>query len=425
MSSREKSGYSVRELCGLVDETIRNTFDQEVWVRGVISGLTRSGNGHVYFNLIDPSDLGQSPEATLPVALFASARQRVNAILRKTNAARMEDGIEIRVRGQVTYYSQQGRIQLIMSLIDPAYTLGQIEAAKAELLQELAADGLLTANGTLPFPALPLRIGLVTSSGSAAEADFMHELELSGYPFAVTLFNTRVQGEDAVPDLVHALNAASTTDLDLIAVVRGGGARTDLVAFDHRDVARAIAASKTPVIVGIGHEIDSSVADQVAARSTKTPTACAAVVVESVRQFDQRVERCADTIAQLVNVRLTEDAQRVDRLTGRLNRIAAETVGTQRSRLDIAANRLAAGSARSLERASHHLATATIRIDALDPQVALARGWSITHDVAGKVIRSVEDVALGAELITTVADGQINSTSSRIERKTDNKTNND
>lgn len=414
MATESKPSYSVSELCDLVDATIRDTFDSELWVRGIISGLTRSANGHVYFDLIDPSDLGRSPDATLPVALFANAKQRVNAILRKTNATRMEDGIEIRIRGQVTYYPRQGRIQLIMSLIDPAYTLGQLEAAKAELLRELESDGLAAANSAVPFPILPLRIGLVTSSGSAAEADFLHELELSGYPFDVTLFDSRVQGDEAVPDLATAILAAAATEVDLVAIVRGGGARTDLVAFDHGRVARAIAAAERPVVVGVGHETDLSVADQVAARSAKTPTACAGLIIDVVRQFDQRVERCSEAIAHLAGARVVDASQRLDRLTARLNRVAADSTGKQQSRLDVANSRLATGAIRTVERASHRLATATIRIDALDPQVALARGWSITQDATGKVIRSVDDVALGAELVTTVADGKISSTSTQV-----------
>ena len=347
-----------------------------------------------------------------------SHRQRVNAILRKTNAARMADGIEIRIRGQVTYYPRQGRVQLIMSLIDPAYTLGQLEAAKTALMAELASEGLVEAKQMLwsvPFPPLPLRVGLVTSSGSAAEADFLKELQDSSYPFEVTLFDSRVQGEEAVGELVAAIDAATEYEIDVIAIVRGGGARTDLAAFDHGDVARAIAASPKPVVVGVGHEIDRSVVDQVAADAAKTPTACAAGLVARMMAFDRRVERCRQRIGQVSHTLVRAQQHQVQSAGVRLNRLSTQAIARQSTVLELAQRRLASGAERRLERESHRLATATIRVDALDPRVALARGWSITHDGSGRLVRSAADLPTGTTLITTVADGTVASTVTAIE----------
>ncbi len=384
----QKPGYTVSEVCDAVTRTITDAFPNEVWVRGVLSGVKRSANGHVYFDLIDPADLGRSPEAVLPVALFAASRHRVNAILRKTNAARMEDGTEVRIRGEVAYYPKQGRVQLIMSLIDPAYTLGQLEEAKARLLAELKAEGLLDANKQLGFPLLPLRVGLVTSGGSAAEADFLDELRQVDYPFEITLFDTRVQGAEAAAEVAAAIESAgSETDLDVVALVRGGGARTDLATFDHEDVARAIARCPHPVIVGVGHEIDTSVADQVACRSAKTPTAVAVALVEAVTGFERRVDLAAT----------------------RLGRLSAEALARQTGRLDLAINRLGNAGRRATEQAGHKLDNLTVRIDALDPQRALARGWSITHTADGQLVTSATAVPSGTELITTVNDGTLTS----------------
>jgi exodeoxyribonuclease VII large subunit len=403
--------YSVLDVCHMVEDTISAAFPDEIWVKGVLSGLNRSAAGHVYFDLIDPGDLGQSPDATLPVALFASSRQRVNAILRKTKAARMEDGVEIRIRGRVAYYPRQGRVQLIMSLIDPAYTLGLLEAAKAALLLELAEIGLLDANQSLRFPVLPLRVGLITSSGSAAEADFMQELAQSGLPFAVTLFDSRVQGDGAVGELISALARASAdASLDVVAMIRGGGARTDLATFDNRDLALAIASSKTPVVVGVGHEIDSSVADEVAARSMKTPTACASYLVGTVVEFATRVERCRTRLLQLAAQHLERSQQRLAVAGNVLNRVSSQATARQYGHLDLAQRRLSDGTARSIERSEHQLATARLRVNALDPQAALARGWSITHTAKGDLVRSIDGVESGVRLVTTLAGGTIMST---------------
>ncbi|MEL7158407.1 MAG: exodeoxyribonuclease VII large subunit, partial [Actinomycetota bacterium] len=179
---------TVRELCTAVSAVVAEGLPDEVWVKGAISGLKRSANGHVYFDLIDPTDdVGAATGELLPVALFAANKHRVNSILRKSGAVRMTDGLEIRIRGRVAFYPAQSRIQLIMSLIDPAYTTGQLAVARQALLDQLRAEGVLGRNATRAFPVLPLRVGLVTSDQSAAFADFEHELAASGYAFSILL----------------------------------------------------------------------------------------------------------------------------------------------------------------------------------------------------------------------------------------------
>lgn len=403
-------GMTVKELCAVIERTINDAFGEELWVTGSISGLSRSANGHVYFNLVDPTELGQAAAATLPVALFAKSKQRVNAILRKTGAVRMSDGVEIRIRGAVTFYQRQGRVQLIMSLIDPAFTLGQIEMARSKLLNDLRTEGLLDANTRLERPVLPLRIALITSAGSAAHADFRHELESSPYPFEITLIDTRVQGEDAPRSICAAFNTLKGLPVDVAALVRGGGARTDLVAFDHASVARAIARSPFPVFSGIGHEIDRAVADEVAAVAAKTPTACAAMLVELVSQFEQRVDRASERIAASAGNHLGLADLHLSASRTRLSQAASLAIGTQEARITAAAMGISFRTRHLLEQAEHKLSNAEILLAALDPAAALARGWSITHRSSGQLVRSIDDVALGDELVTTVTTGKIVST---------------
>lgn len=406
------NGYTVAELCRHVEAAINTTFPDEIWVRGIISGLKRSANGHVYFDLVDPGKLGENPEATLPVALFMNARQRVNAILRKSSATRMTDGAEIRIRGAVAYYPRQGRVQLIMSLIDPAYTLGQLEIGKAQLLAELRTEGLLDANRRRDFPAVPLRVALITSANSAAEADFLSELGHSGHRFDVTTFDSRVQGLEAVDELTAALAEAGrlADAFDVVAIVRGGGARTDLAAFDHGRVARAIAACPLPVVVGVGHETDSSVADLVAARTAKTPTACAGLLIEAVRTFDARLSRLAREISARVQWRLVDERRRLATGSHRLARVS-DQVAQHHRLLDLTEGRLRAAAHRQLDRRGHQLETAELKIGFLDPAANLARGWSIVHDAHGGLVRSVDGAPTGHELVITVADGRLLATS--------------
>lgn len=400
---------TVRQLCEVVDQTITTLFPDELWVRGAISGLKRSANGHVYFDLIDPDD--DRSTAVLPVALFANNRHRVNAILRKSGGGvKMTDGIEIQIRGRLTYYPRQSRLQLLMSLIDPAFTLGQITANRDRVLAALRADGVVELNRRLPRPVLPLRLALVTSSGSAAEADFLHELETSSHPFEVITIDARVQGDDAVPSITGALARAEGLDVDAIALVRGGGARTDLIAFDHEQVARAIATCPVPVIVGIGHEIDRSIADEVAHETAKTPTACARFFIDSVDGFRARVDAAASGIDRSSQRILAAASSSLTEARSRLGRSAIRTVEREATRLELLQDGVVRSSRRVLERSDAQLDAISVRLADLDPATTMARGWSITRGPDGRVVRSVTDISEGDQLVTTLADGAVRST---------------
>src|SRR5262249_11965720 len=182
-------------------------------------------------------------------------------------------------------YAPQGRVQLKMTAIDPVFTVGGIAVARERVVRGLAADGVLDRNACTAMPLVPLRVGLVTSVGSAAFHDFVHELGASGLAFRVAVVDVRVQGDNASRRIVYGLRQMAVRELDVVVLVRGGGSRADLAPFDSDAVARAIVAMAVPVICGVGHETDRSVADQVAHTSCKTPTACAQLLVAQVREF--------------------------------------------------------------------------------------------------------------------------------------------
>lgn len=404
-----QDAVTVRQLCDVIDQAVNTLFPDEIWVRGAISGLKRSANGHVYFDLVDPDET--SPSAVLPVALFANNKHRVNAIMKRSGGGvKMTDGIEIQIRGQLTYYPRQSRMQLIMSLIDPAFTLGQMTAQRDRVLAALRADGLLDANQRVQRPALPLRICLITSMGSAAEADFLHELDSSSYPFEIISIDTRVQGDEAVASIVKALTNAQALDVDAIALVRGGGARTDLIAFDDELVARAIATSKLPVIVGVGHETDRSVADEVAHSAAKTPTACARFFIDHVDVFGARVDAAANGIARASDRTLIAANATLVNARSRLARSAIRTVEREALRLELAHDGIGRSVGRVLERLDGQLEAWSIRLSDLDPATTMARGWSITRGSDGKAVRSAADVVPGDTLRTTLVDGELRST---------------
>jgi exodeoxyribonuclease VII large subunit len=279
----EATTFSVVELNSRVRDSLRRAFTDEVWVRGEAQNLSRSSAGHTYFSLVEKvAGRGDRVQGRLDVALFRDDRRAVTRALAEVPGAELGNDVEVRIRGRVTVYPPTGRYQLVMTGIDPVFTVGGIAANRERVLRALAADGLLDANGRLELAPVPLRVGLITSSGSAAYHDFVHELEASGYAWRVTVVDVRVQGAAAARRIKWALGQLAQLDLDAVVLARGGGSRTDLAAFDTDLVARAIAGMPVPVITGVGHETDRSVADDVAYRACKTPTACAQLLTARV-----------------------------------------------------------------------------------------------------------------------------------------------
>ena len=286
--------FTVAELGERIKQVLNDAFGDELWVEGEIRNLSRARSGHMYFDLVEPEpdgSAGRQPEATVSVALFRFNRERVEETLRRHGGMAMEDGMKIRIQAKLDFWPPGGRLQLYMSGIDPNFTLGELEAERLRLLEKLHDEGLLTKNRSVSFPVAPLRIGLVTSNGSAAHHDFWDELVNSGLAWEVLLADTPVQGADAPPRIAAAIGAVGQAGVDVIAVVRGGGSRTDLVAFDNELVARAIAAASVPVVTGVGHEIDRTIADEVAHEAQKTPTACAVFIVSAARAHLESVEK--------------------------------------------------------------------------------------------------------------------------------------
>ncbi len=399
--------WRVSELTMAVDAALAVCFPDEVWVRGEVSSLRRASSGHVYFDLVEPGENGSHPRAKLAVALFATDKASVNATLRRAgDAVRMTDGVEIRLRARVAVYGAQGQLQLKMTAIDPAYTLGQMADQRQRTLRQLAAEGLLEANARLVLAPRPWRIGLVTSVGSAAEADFLHELDASGLAFEVVVVDARVQGRDAARSVAAALaRLAAGQPVDVVALVRGGGARTDLAAFDELDLARAVARCPVPVMTGIGHEIDSSVADQVAQLAHKTPTACAAHLVERARHFHLRVEEAFAAITTAALARLAAAQRDLARHRTVASRAGSTALAQAGQRLDERHRRLARSAPMAVRGARLELDAVAARVAAVDPARALARGWSITRTADGTLVRDPGQLRAGDRLVTTVAGG--------------------
>ena len=415
--------YTVGELTGAINSALRDAFGGGVWVVGEISGLTVRGP-HTYFSLVEEVD---GEKASMNVQFFAYAKKALRPLLAQ-HRLELTDGTRIRIKGTLDVYAPTGRLGLKLSDIDPQFTLGDISAARDAVLRQLAADGLLERNAQVPMPTVPLHIGVVTSVGSAAWHDLTDQLVSSGVGFQISAVDARVQGDDAPAMVAAGITILAARGVDVVVVVRGGGARNELAAFDTAEVARAIAQCPVPVLTGIGHEIDHTVADDVAHSAYKTPTAVAGALVDMVRDAIAASETMWRDIVTLAQTQMATAASdlgtRAHRVAGRTHAAVSrsdERLRARRERLvgvralldrtDVALRRRGTEVARMVP---DRLRLATERLDALerrraavDPAHLLARGWSITTDASGEVVRSVADVASGDVLTTRVADGVV------------------
>jgi exodeoxyribonuclease VII large subunit len=423
---------TVLELTTALRDAARRAFPREVWVRGEVQNLRRSQNGHVYFSLVEKAGRGDTPRARIDVTLFRDDRRAVSKALAEVPGAELADDVEVRIRGRIELYAPQGRLQVVMTGIDPVFTVGEIAVARERVLRELAAEHLLGVNGALAMPLVPLRIGLVTSAGSAAYHDFVQELKVSGLRFEVDVVDVRVQGAAASRRIVYGLRQLAGRDLDVVVLARGGGSRADLGPFDTDTVARVIAAMPVPVVVGVGHEVDRSVADEVAHTSCKTPTACAQLLVDRVRAFvhlldtaSQRVahrarahtaiaQRTLDDAARRIQrgvpAALARERAQVERHQGRVEELARLRARDAQRHLDDCSRRVGDLARSRVREATLALDGRAATVRALDPRRVLERGYTITRDEHGRAVRRMTDAPPGSSLFTEVADGVVAST---------------
>jgi exodeoxyribonuclease VII large subunit len=419
--------FTVSQLAELINTRLRAGYDDGVWVRGEIQGWSSRGP-HAYFTLAD--DQSES-KAVIQVAFFAPQRERLRRLLERHHLV-LGDGMKVRIHGYLDFYAPNGRLTLKMGGIDPRFTLGDLAQQRDQVLRRLVAGGHLDRNRRHRLSPVPLRIGVVTSVGSAAWHDFENELKASAIGFRLAVCDVRVQGEHAVAMVARGIEALACRPLDAVVVIRGGGARNELAVFDAEAIAMAIAGAAVPVLTGLGHEVDRSVADEVAHSSFKTPTACAQYLVQTSRQYLGAAEAAYAQVVNLSRVRLdgagqrlADRAHRIARRThaavGRADEGLAQRVGILRRsaarQLGGAERRLAAGSAQLRARAQQAIAAEHRHVEALagrtrtlDPAAMLERGWTITRRADGAVVRSSVGIAAGDVIDTEFADGHLLST---------------
>jgi exodeoxyribonuclease VII large subunit len=362
---------------------------------------------HAYFQLVERDEKGT---ATIHVSLFANNLRRLQPLLRQHRLT-LQDGVKVKVFGVPDVYDGSGKFSLKISDIDPRFTLGDLAAARDEIVKRLIAGGLYDENRERELPAAPLRLGIITSVGSAAWHDAMHELEESGIGFNIKVANVRVQGDEAIPMIVEAIWAlGSRTDLDVILLMRGGGSRTDLACFDAEEIAVAIAQCGLPVFTGIGHEIDHSIADEVAYASYKTPTACASAICELVNEYVEETEDVWASIAGIAQQQLALAESRLNERGNAIRTKAITAVERAHTHVALSASRLATRPISLLATHESQVNYLAERVRLLDPVNTMARGWSITRTATGVTLRKAGDAISGDDIVTTFSDGTVVST---------------
>ncbi len=405
--------WTVAALLLAVSDALAARF-AAVSVRGELSGFTRAASGHCYFTLKDAS----GATAGLRCAMFRRAAQQLDWTPR--------DGQQVDLRGRLTVYEARGELQMVVESLQRVGA-GSLYEEFLRLKARLEAQGLFSADRKRALPRFVKRVALVTSASGAAVHDVLITLQRRAPHVAVVLCPSLVQGADAPSALAAALQAANQhSGADLVLLCRGGGSLEDLWAFNDERVVRAVVASRLPVICGVGHESDITLADLAADLRAATPTAAAELAVLPQAQWLADLQGRADLMARRVHQRLDAAAQAADRAALRL-RGPAQLLATQSARLSLLAQRRDAAMARRLqvlqqaqqaradgllralssqvERRGSALATRSARLQAVDPRQVLARGYAWVEDAAGRPQLGARGLQPGQVLRAVWADG--------------------
>ncbi len=402
---------SIGQLYDRVDGALNEAFPvgEFLWVTGEISKISVS-NGHCYIDLIDPTDRSRTP-GTLSVKIWKNTWLTVFRSL-SNEGVKLDKGMSIRILGSVDFYRPRGQIGFVVRELDVTQLLGQLAKARAELILALREEGAFEANKALPLTDLPLRIGLVASRATEGCSDFLGQLDSSLFAFQVVLANTTMQGQQCPSAVASSLASLCHVmpPLDLIVVVRGGGAKSDLAAFDDEELVRAIAKSSLPIWTGIGHTGDESIADLAAHLAFSTPTACGAAIAERVGVVHAHVVMSATKIARVARQQVAEAEADQRRRQSAVVALSSATLGSARRSVRELIERLVRASENTLARVRGDVDAAArlARVSGIDQQ--LGRGFSITRTSSGLVVRDPKDLIIGEELTTTFAFGSVTST---------------
>ncbi len=433
----ERRIWSVSELNARIRGVLEAQF-RDLWVEGEVSNFRPAQSGHLYFTLKDEA-------AQIRCVCFRSQARLLKF--------QPEDGLHVTVRGSLSVYEQRGDYQLYVEHLEPV-GLGALQLAFEQLKKKLEAEGLFDPERKKPLPVLPRRIGIVTSPAGAAVRDILRILRQRFPNASVLVYPVRVQGDGAADDISKAIGFLNRARLvDVLILARGGGSLEDLWAFNEEDVARAIAASHLPIISGVGHETDFTIADFVADVRASTPSNAAEIVVRTRQEFDRHIAQLQQQLAQHLRYQLLvwkrhvqelaahpgfrrlegllrQRRLRADELSGRLGELLRARLQSARRRLTVAEARvhsldlrariaalrarlehrsagLADAARRRLVTIRRRLERMVLQLDERSPLRVLERGYAIAYDAAGTAIRDAAQVNEGDEIRIRLFRGEL------------------
>ncbi len=379
---------TLRQLNLMVKDAIEMQLPDEYWVEAELAECRERG-GHCYLELIEKEDTTNTPVAKASAKCWRQTWLMLQPYFERTTGQPLRTGMKVLLKVYAQFHEAYG-FSWIVTDIDPTYTLGDMARKRQEIIRQLKEEGVFDLQRELCIPRFAKRIAVISAEGAAGYGDFCRQLEDNeyGFKFEVTLFPAIMQGEQVESSVVAALNSIydCIRDFDVVVIIRGGGATSDLSGFDTLALAENVAQFPIPIITGIGHDRDESILDMVANTRVKTPTAAAALLIDNLRQVLERINEAQQRITMAISQRFA----------------------TQKARLDSLQTLIPVLAQRTLTNARHQIELIELKLQSHDPQLQLQRGFSITlHN--GRAVRDPKQLKAGDEIETRVEKGTVRS----------------
>ena len=413
----ESQHITLRELQRRVKSALEGQFALPLWVSAEISEIKVNYSGHCYLELVEKGGDNGVPTAQARAVVWRSNYPRIAGYFEAETGQRLAAGIKILAKALVTYHELYG-FSLQITDIDPSYTLGDMERQRQQTIAQLQQEGVWDMNREAPMPAVVQRVAIVSSANAAGYQDFCKELARSAYRFELTLFDAFMQGAAAEDSIVDALSriAAAGEAFDAVVMIRGGGSSSDLNCFNAYRLCNHVAQFPLPVVTGIGHDKDTSVADLVAHTALKTPTAVAGWLVERMDTIDAWLDNAALQLRDNVLVTSRTQELRLQELSSHLLFHAKGLLRQREMALEQMRETLAASAGNFLARQTSRLGNAAELVAGRSPERILRLGFAIVR-TDGKAVFSAAQVGKGDTLDIEVADGRIEGTVQYTETK--------
>lgn len=402
---------SLFELQQMIRDSLYLSLPDFYWVTAEIAEIRENYSGHCYLELIEKQEDDKNVRARVKAVIWSNRFRFLNSFFRDATGDYLREGMKILVKSKIEYHELYG-LSLVISDIDPAYTIGEMALKRQLIIKRLEEEGVISMNREIAFPFLPQRIAIVSSGNAAGYRDFISHLKGNsyGYAFYTTLFEAVMQGSDTEKSVIAALDriADHVQHFDVVVIIRGGGAVSDLSWFDNYNIAFHVTQFPLPVLTGIGHEKDLSVTDIVAYQALKTPTAVADFIIEKTAAAEEILNELIIRINDLTSSEIDRNRIIIESLKIRLSGSSVMFVSGCRMTISRLAADMTKNSLSYLERTAEKLKVFMNMLSILDPGNVLRRGYSITM-VRGKVLRNSSEVNRHEKIITKLFSGEIES----------------